>query len=247
MSARIVKISKTRFDDHLSRKIFHVLSGTVVVFLFLEVLGRKQSIVLLTIGTLIGIVIDLLRISWRPLNQWILKIYGPLMRDEEQGAPSAQLFYLLGMWWAFVMLPKVIAVQAVLTLAWMDPVAGIVGVRYGKKTWNRVFTFFIPEDRRIPASLGAKTVEGSLAGFLAAAFAGLVAWSGPWAKILTADGSWVSPQWYHVLTCSVLGGLVATVAEAWPSQWDDNAKIPFWTGSVILLYVLLAGIPISFA
>jgi dolichol kinase len=240
------KISKTRFDDHLSRKVFHVLSGTLAVFLFLEVLGRKQSIVLVSLMTALGIGLDLLRISWRPLNQWILKVYGPLMRDEEQAAPSAQLFYLLGMWWAFVMMPKVVAVQAVLTLAWMDPVAGIVGVRFGKKTWNKVFTFFIPEERRIPAALGAKTVEGTFAGFLSATFAGVVAWTGPWAKILQADGSWTSPHWHQILLFSLVGGLVAAVAEAWPSQWDDNAKIPFWTGTLIFILVLMTGTPVSF-
>ncbi len=38
----------------------------------------------------------------------------------------------------------------------------------------------------------------------------------------------------------------AMVAEAWPSQWDDNANIPFWTGVFVWASALLLGIPFQY-
>ncbi len=239
-------ITKSRFDDHFSRKFFHMLSGTVLVYFYLEIFSRKQSVTYILVGTFLAVFFELLRVSWPRLNRLILSIFGPLMRENEAESPSALLFYILGLLWAFLVLPKILAVQAVLTLAWMDPIAGICGVRFGRKTWNRVFSGFVPEERRIPAALGAKTVEGSFAGFLASVFAGLVAWTGPWAQVLGPDGIWAAPDLKTVALFSLVGALIATIAEAWPSQWDDNAKIPFWTGTILFIMALLMGVPVGF-
>jgi dolichol kinase len=239
-------ILRTRFDEHLSRKFFHVVSGTLVAYLFLYAFDRKSAAFFIVVVTSLLVVLDIARIRMAFLNAWILKIFGPLMRSEESDQPSAQLYYLLGLCWAVILLPKVIAVQAILTLAWMDPVAGAYGVRFGKTRWNSVFRFFIPEERQIPLSLGAKTVEGSTAGFFAALLAGIVAWSGQWAGFPLEAGELRVPTLLEISIMSGIGAGVAVVAEAWPSQWDDNAKIPFWTGLIVWAAALLLGIPLSF-
>lgn len=241
-----MEILRSRFDEHLSRKVFHMLSGTIAAYIFLYAVDRKTAILLILVVTAALAVLDLARIRIAGLNSLVLKIYGPLMRKEESDQPSAQLYYLLGLCWALIALPKVIAVQAILTLAWMDPVAGAYGVRFGKTRWNSVFRYFIPEERQIPLTLGAKTVEGSGAGFIAALLAGVLAWSGSWAAFPMAAGLRV-PSTPEIAVMSLIGALVAVIAEAWPSQWDDNAKIPFWTGLIVWAAALLMGIPLSFA
>lgn len=239
-------ILKSRFDEHLSRKFFHVVSGTAVAYSFIFLLDRKTSAFLILLFTAVLALVDIARIRIAPLNAWVLKVYGPLMRTEENEQPSAQVYYLLGLCWALLALPKIIAVQAILTLAWMDPVAGAYGVRFGKTRWNSVFRYFIPEERQIPLSLGAKTVEGSAAGFVAACLAGIIAWTGRWAAFPLETGRLRWPTPMEVIVMSLIGALVAVIAEAWPSQWDDNAKIPFWTGLIIWAAALLMGIPLSY-
>jgi dolichol kinase len=239
-------ILKSRFDEHLSRKFFHVVSGTLVAYAFIYVLDRKTASFLIVVATVILAALDIARIRISLLNAWVLRVYGPLMRTEENDQPSAQLYYLLGLCWALIVLPKTLAVQAILTLAWMDPVAGAYGVRFGKTRWNSVFRFFIPEERQIPLSLGAKTVEGSAAGFVAAFLAGVLAWTGRWAAFPLETGRLRWPTPTEILVMSGVGALVAVISEAWPSQWDDNAKIPFWTGLIVWAAALLMGLPLLY-
>lgn len=237
---------RTRFDDHLSRKFFHIVSGTIIAYLFVYVLDRQTAIALIMGGSALLAFFDLIRLKVPLVNKWVLKTWGPLMRKNEENAPSAQLYYLIGLMWAIVCLPKVVAVHAILTLAWMDPVAGAWGVRFGKRRWNSIFKFFIPKEERIPLSLGAKTLEGSGAGFIAAFLAGVVAWSGRWASFSLPDGGVLWPTPWQIFWLSLAGAAVAVVAEAWPSQWDDNAKIPFWTGLVVWILAVLANIPTQY-
>ncbi|MEO5667199.1 MAG: hypothetical protein ABIR96_03995 [Bdellovibrionota bacterium] len=239
-------ILKSRFDEHLSRKFFHVVSGTAVAYSFIYALERKTAVIIIVACTIFFAAVDLARIRVALLNAWVLRLYGPLMRSEENDQPSAQVYYLLGLCWALLVLPKIIALQSILTLAWMDPVAGAYGVRFGKTRWNSVFRFFIPEERQIPLSLGAKTFEGSFAGFFAAFLAGVIAWTGRWAAFPMESGHLRWPSPLEIVVMSTVGAVVAVVAEAWPSQWDDNAKIPFWTGLIVWAAALLMGIPITY-
>jgi dolichol kinase len=233
---------KTRFDDHLSRKFFHMISGSIVALLFVFVFERPTAMIIVFVGSVILITLDFLRLRWGALNNLIFKIFGPLMREDESSNPSAQMFYVLGLSWSVIFLPKPIAVQAILTLAWMDPVAGIVGVRYGRSTWSSIFERLLINYKSVPRSLGAKTVEGSLAGFCAAFVAGVVAWTGPWVQMSSGE----SLATAQVVSLSAFGAFVAVVAEAWPSQWDDNANIPFWTGLLVWALMIVMQLPVVF-
>lgn len=244
----VYRPSKSRFDEHLSRKFFHVIAGTLIAYLLgSSVLTRTQGAVMLVALMAVLVPLELLRFRMPALNNFIFRVYGPLMRKSERDQPSGQLFYLLGLAWALFFLPRVIALQAILILAWMDPIAALFGVRFGRVTWNSVFKKFFVGSRSLSISLGAKTVEGSAAGFLAAFLAGVIAWTGYWAAIPRNDGRglwWPMPL--QVLVMSVSGGLSAIVAEAWPSQWDDNVNIPFWSGLVVWVVALLWGLPLLY-
>jgi len=91
----------------------------------------------------------------------------------------------------------------------------------------------------------SKTFEGSLAGFLAAFLAGVVAWTGPWAAVSQPNGLYWPPP-LLIAGLSTLGGLAAVLAEALPSQWDDNATIPFWTGLAVWFAASVVGVPMNF-
>ena len=55
-------IEKSRFDEHLSRKFFHMASGTVIAYVFATLLTRFQAVVLVTVATAILLPLDLLRL-----------------------------------------------------------------------------------------------------------------------------------------------------------------------------------------
>jgi len=241
----VTELSRTRFDHHLSRKFFHILAGTIIAILFVTVFSRKHSILLMVASAVVLITLELFRFASPKVNAVVLRVYGPLMRKSEESNPSAQLYFILGLVWATVFLPKAIALQAILTLAWMDPAAGVVGVRFGKRTWNAFLRKIFVDSRVLPIDLGAKTMEGSAAGFLAALLAGIIAWTGPWASFAT-EGSRHWPSAGEVALLSVVGATAAIIAEAWPSQWDDNANIPFWTGLIVWMTAMLANIPVPF-
>ena len=221
----------------MARKLFHILSGTLIALLFVKVFPRPLGILwMLSSAAVLG-VCDLLRLRWAWLNHLALRVMGPLMRETERENLSSQFYYVAGLSLAIVAFPKPIAVQAILTLAWMDPAAGSFGLRFGRTRWNRVF--------RTPVPIGDKTVEGSLAGALAAFLAGVVAWTGPWAACPGEVRMWW-PEPEIVLLLSAIGAVVAMLAEAWPSQWDDNVNIPFWGGLAVWAAATFWGVPMRY-
>jgi diacylglycerol kinase (CTP) len=215
---------RSRNDLHLSRKVFHIISGTLITLLFVNTFTRVEGILLMTSGFLILSIWDLMRLGIPALNRLTFKLMGPLMREGEKNKPSAQLYYLLGLVWAVAVLPKPIAVQAILTLAWMDPVAALFGIRFGRVKWNTLLRV------RTGKGLGDKTIEGSCAGFLA----------------MPVDGTLWWPDPFLILILASVGGFSALVAEAWPTQWDDNVNIPFWSGLAVWTVAVLMGVPMRY-
>ena len=238
--------SRSRYDDHLSRKFFHLTSGSVVAYLFVSTLSRTQSMLLMAVIGSAFLIVDLLRLKVPALNRLCLRFFRPLMREDEDHKPSAQLYYVIGMGWAIFALPKPIAIHAILCLAWMDPIAAIYGLRFGQNSWSKVFEKLFPNSTTgLPAQVAQKTLEGSFAGFAAAFFAGVVAWTGPWAAtIVEGNAQWISPL--SIFALAVIGGLASVIAEVWPSQWDDNASIPFWVGLCVWALASILGIPLSY-
>lgn len=241
-----IKRFPTRKDDHLGRKFYHMLSGTVCAFLFLHVFERKESIIIVATFSVIALTVDILRLRIHRLNKLVHKLWGGVMRQEETKNLSAQSFYVMGMLWLAALFPKPVVVHSLLILAWMDPIAGFFGLRFGKTPWRVA----IPQGVEIPGAemvLRQKTIEGSFAGFIAAFLAGIVAWTGRWASVPGMENSgtfWASP--IQVLILSSVAALTSVAAEAWPSQWDDNIMIPFWTSISLWATIQILGIPTVF-
>jgi len=219
--------------------------GTLVVFLILFAFEKQTTLIIGFSISFFLILFDLIRLVWPAFNHVVLKVYGPLMRKEEAHKPSGQMFYVLGLCFSVLILPKVIAVQAILTLAWMDPVAGLMGRKWGKTSWNSILNRIFSDARPEGLDMGLKTVEGSLAGFVAAFLAGLVAWG---LNLQSIDQFELLQAGYAlssvIVGFSLLGAFVATLSESWPSQWDDNINIPFWTGLTLWAISIAWGIPV---
>src|SRR5687768_1899879 len=97
-----VKRFPTRKDDHLGRKFYHMMSGTISAYLFLHFFERKESIIIMAILTVLALIVDILRLRIHRLNRIVHKLWGGVMRKEETRNLSAQTFYIMGMLWLAV-------------------------------------------------------------------------------------------------------------------------------------------------
>lgn len=194
-----------RSTPHISRKFYHFIMGLMCFTLYAFVLNRQEALVLL--GTIGGVwmAADVLRLRSSRVNAITLKYFGKIMRREELKSITGNSFYILGLLTLVIFFSKPVALLSVLFLAMGDPVAAIVGTRWGR---HRL--------------MGKKSVEGALANWFVSGIAsfafGLF--------FLRLDSS-------QSLVLGVLGATISTVVELIPFPIDDNFTIP--VGSALLL------------
>ena len=119
---------RSRFDDHVSRKAFHLLAGLIVAVLFAYVFERRTAVILTVVLSLGFILVDLLRLRFPGTQSLFGRAVWPrscAKKKRTRRVPRS--FFALGLCWAVGCLPRVIALQSILTLAFMDPVAGMGG------------------------------------------------------------------------------------------------------------------------
>ena len=137
--------------NELPRKVAHILFGLgIAVFIF--VAGKEISIAVLAIAIFVGLIIsDTISRGYHiPL---ISNIVETLERKDELPGRGA-LFFVISTLVCLILFDISIVLPAVVTLAVLDGVATIVGMKYGRtRLWN------------------GKSLEGTLAGFGAAILA----------------------------------------------------------------------------
>ncbi len=141
--------------------------------------------------------------SWRFLNpkvnQWLFKHFKGFTKEKERAKISTTSLFLASALITIVVFPRGIAIAALLFLTVGDPVAEIIGVNYG----------------RIKI-LGGKTLEGTIAGFLACA---LVGW-----PLLLIERLELDP------TSLLIGAGAAAITELFTMRLDDNFTVPIGSG-----------------
>lgn len=180
------------------RKLVHL--GTIVVPLWMWWVPWPwmwRGLLLAFLGVL---ALDVARITVPAVGRWFASRVGGSLRQREQRAlisvhalTGAALFLAL-------VAPVGIAVTAVAYLVVGDAAAALVGRKLGRHR------------------LGRKSLEGSLACFVACLLVGAVVLQGP-------------PR-------AIAGGaLAATIAEALPAGLDDNWTVPLVSAAVLALLV----------
>lgn len=204
-----------RTQLHWARRIFHMISGFVLVasgFVFSEKLDWLWFLGSVTAGVFI---FELLRLSSSNFRQFTLRYFSFLMRQGEEMAWSGMIFYLLGCFLSALFFPRVIAILSILYLAVGDPVAALVGVRWGKHRYHLA-------DAHRPKSL-----EGSAACGLICVFCTFVLtfW------IQKTSGLELKDR----VLFSILGGTGAMLGELIPFRTDDNMALPLLAGAFLWL------------
>ncbi len=128
------------------RKLWHFASGAfVVAALVIFAPSKRWAIAILAAGLALMIVIDLVRFFSRRGKKLFWKHLGFLTSVKEKKGPTTSLYYAASLLACVLIFPVYAAVGGVISLAAGDPVAAIVGRRYGK------------------LRIGGKSIEGGLA------------------------------------------------------------------------------------
>lgn len=187
---------KNRSDLHVARKIWHI-TAVFIMFLVWQFTPYWFSMTCLVIGWLIFVPADVFRQKNPNMNRALLGIFRPIMRTNELNRLAGTTYLLTGALVITLLFNKGVVGLSLLFLAFADPIASYVGIKYGK---DKIF--------------GHKSVQGFIAAFVVCAVACYV--------FLFFHQV---PEF--ALIVSLLAGLAGALAELVPvAKLDDNFTMP---------------------
>ncbi len=200
---------KKRSDVHIARKIWHVTT-VFLMFLCWNFLPFWICMSLLVIGWIAFVPADIIRLKNPELNTMIAKSFKLIMRQNELDRLAGTTYLITGTILIASLFPKSIVSLSLLFLAFADPIASYVGIRFGK---DKIF--------------GHKSVQGFMAAFVVC-------------SILTYTFLYVFNINEYILIVSLLAGLIGALAELIPvAKLDDNFTMPVLSsiGLFIVFYL----------
>jgi dolichol kinase len=183
------------FRNELWRKSIHLSSLWIPLACYF--LPRPIGLLLLAVVAIGVVGVDVLRIRGGAVRNLYNRILGPVLREHETLRLTGASYMLVSAVLTLFLFQNVVAAMATAYLIVGDTLAALVG-----KTWGR---------RRF---INKKTMEGSLACFMACLLIGLVVPAVTWPLAL-------------------IGALTATILEVLPWKFDDNITIPLGAGAVL--------------
>jgi dolichol kinase len=210
--------SATRRDLQLGRRLFHVVNGTSVATAYALFFTHEQVIHVFGTIACVVYVLDRIRIAYPEVVErrmaWVNRL---LVRAEEQVREAAMTPYAIAVLLTILSLPKPAALVAIYTLAIADPLAAVVGIRYGR--------------RRIADN---RSVEGSGAFFGATLLV---------AATVLGRGTDGTPL--AIAGASFVIAIVSAVCEMLPLRIDDNLTIPLFVGFATWIVAAFFGVPLG--
>ena len=194
--------------NHL-RIAFHMSSGLMCMVLFEHILTLKWAFVASFAWLTWAWTLEITRRRFPSWNNFLMTIFGPFARDHERYRVNSATWFGTAVFVLLLTSPPMIAVLAVLVLAIGDPVAGMVGRRWGK---TRVF--------------GKKSVEGTL-GFAGACLAVGIAY-------LTIY--YVHIGFLAIVVLATVAAVVGAIVELLSNRLEDNLTVPIisaWVTSIV--------------
>jgi dolichol kinase len=195
--------SATRDDLQLGRRLFHCLNGVSVATAYAVLFTHEHVVHLFGTVACLIYVVDRFRTAYPEVVErrmpWVNRL---LVRAEERVRESAMIPYAIAVLLTILTVPKPAALVAIYTLAIADPLAAIVGIRWGRRKL-----------------LPSRSVEGT-AMFFAATLA--VA-----ATVLVRS---TAGPGLAIAGTALTVALAATVLELVPLRVDDNLTIPLVVG-----------------
>jgi len=199
------------------RKLTHASLGLTFLYVFFYSGWPKAWIWAITAPFIIGsFSLETARHLSPRVNTWVLRWFGPIMREAEKTRINSAVFYIFSMAVVYFVCPPPVTILTLFFIALGDPFAGIVGVLWGR--------------RRISTHV---TWEGSGACFLACT------------ALAALSAGFLFPKNLSALPLagfSVLSGLTGSVAEASLKKLDDNLVMPLLSAPVLWILMRIFGI-----
>lgn len=192
-----------RSDLHILRKLWHILTGSLGLFLFINSEMSQTFWASIIMGiALAGFAADFIRNRIPAFNSLVIKLMGPLMRRSEREGVSGLPFYALGVSLSLFFYPRDIAIVSSMFLVFSDPLSSFFGVLYGK-------------DKILPN----KSLQGAVAGFFTCYLITL---------FYVMNSSTLGT---HILVFSIIAGVIGAASELISAfNIDDNLTIPVLSG-----------------
>jgi dolichol kinase len=207
--------SATRQSLQLGRRAFHLANGVTIATAYALLFTHEQMVHVFGAVACLVYIADRFRIAYPDtvarLAPWANRLF---IRAEEQVREAAMTPFAIAVLLTMLATPKLAALVAIYTLAIGDPLAAVVGIRFGRH-------------RLSPH----RSVEGTLAFFIASvAIAALVLQRGTHAPAWPLGGAAVGI------------GMAAVTCELLPLRVDDNLTIPIVVGFSTWAMTALFGI-----
>jgi len=203
----------TKNDLQWGRRIFHFASGTIAATGYALFLKHQQVVYLLGIIACTLYLAEQIRIAYPEISEKLTWINRILLRAEEQLKESTSIPYAIAILLTILTFPKAVALIAIYSLAIGDPMAAIIGIKFGKHRLK-----------------SGKSLEGSAAFFVCCFGISLVVLSWTFAGMTL-----------RILGSSVFIGLVSSIFEGIPFRIDDNLTIPLFTAATAWSTLALLG------
>ena len=207
----------SRRDLQLGRRTFHLLNGVTIATAYALLFTHQQLVHLFGTIACLAYIADRVRIHYPEAIErvpWLNRLF---FRAEERLKESAMIPYAIAVLLTILTFPKPIAMIAIYTLAIADPLAAVVGIRWGRRE-------VVPD----------RSVEGMTAFFVASlAVAATV-------LALTTTAPWTS-----VAGVAILIAVAASLFELVPLRIDDNLTIPLFVGFTSWILCAVFGIAMA--
>lgn len=208
---RVSSPLRLRTDLHITRKLWHMATGLMgLAFFYKSGLSVETVATTLLIFSACSFLVEYARLRNEKMNQLLMVIMKPVMRESEKNSVSGMPFYALGVSLSLFFFPERIAILSVLFLIFADPIASFCGILYGR-------------DKILPN----KSLQGTIAAFSVCYIVTLVY------GLIHATPS------MNLLVFSILGGIIGAVSELCSQFVDDNLCIPVISGLGLFLINLL--------
>ena len=199
-SVDVLAPTATRRDLQLGRRLVHMANGVAIASAYALLFSHQQLVHVFGTIACVVYIADRVRIHYpEGVPPWLNRLF---FRAEEEVKESAMIPYAIAILLTILTFPKPVTLIAIYTLAIADPLAAIVGIKWGGRE--------LTPDR---------SVEGMLAFFTATLAVSLavlgVATSAPYAAISGA---------------AFLIALSVSTFELFPLRIDDNLTIPLFVG-----------------
>ena len=119
-------------DAHLPRKLFHILSGSIIpVLYYFEPLPREWTFHGVGIAFVIWIIFEVSRLKNESINQLFMRFFSGFMKTKEMDKYTGVSFMLGGALLSMMLFEAELAAITLFFIAIGDPVAAVIGKKFG--------------------------------------------------------------------------------------------------------------------